>query len=46
MSNYLKYMTIDPTSSVKLAMINIKKNQTGSVFVTKKKKNFRNGYRW
>jgi perosamine synthetase len=38
MSKYLKYMTIDQASSVKLAMININKNQTGTVFVTKKKK--------
>lgn len=38
MSDNLKYMTISPTSSIKMAMIRINKNATGSIFITKKKK--------
>ncbi len=37
MSNNFKYMTIAPSSSIKNAMINIDKNATGSIFITKNK---------
>lgn len=38
MSDNLKYMTISPNCSIKMAMIRINKNATGSIFITKKKK--------
>ena len=37
MSNILKYMTVAKSSTIKNAMININKNKTGSVFITKNK---------
>lgn len=37
MSKTLKFMTVPPSSSIKNAMININKNKTGIIFVTKNK---------
>ena len=37
MSKILKYMTVTKSSTIKNAMININKNKTGSVFITKNK---------
>ena len=37
MSKILKYMTVAKSSTIKNAMININKNKTGSVFITKNK---------
>lgn len=37
MSKTLKFMTVPPSSSIKNAMININKNKTGIIFITKNK---------
>ena len=37
MFNILKYMTVSPSSTIKNAMININKNKSGIIFITKKK---------